>query len=59
MMPGKDGIETLREMKTLSDSKNVGTPVIMLTANAVAGARDQFITEYMIYERCSVKNHTR
>ena len=45
MMPDKDGIETLHEMKADSDNLNVGKPVIMLTANAVAGAREQFLAE--------------
>ena len=45
MMPGKDGIETLHEMKALKNSLNEKTPVIMLTANAIAGAREQFINE--------------
>ena len=44
-MPGMDGIETLRRMKHLYDNKNHGVPVIMLTANAVAGAREKFLEE--------------
>lgn len=42
-MPEMDGIETLREMKGLRENRNQDTPVIMLTANAVAGAREQFL----------------
>ena len=42
-MPGMDGIETLQKMKTLSHNKNRETPVISLTANAVSGAREQYI----------------
>ena len=42
-MPGIDGIETLKKMKELPHNLNKETPVISLTANAVSGAR----TEYM------------
>jgi CheY-like chemotaxis protein len=45
MMPGKDGIETLHELKEMNDSPNVDTPVISLTANAVSGAREVYIRE--------------
>ncbi|MBR1628204.1 MAG: response regulator [Lachnospiraceae bacterium] len=44
-MPGMDGIETLRRMKHSYENKNHGTPVIMLTANAMAGAREMFLEE--------------
>lgn len=43
MMPGKDGIQTLREMRFDSENKNLYTPIICLTANAVAGARDEYL----------------
>lgn len=43
MMPGKDGIETLHEMNADPDNKNKETPVICLTANAVAGAKEFYI----------------
>ncbi len=42
-MPGMDGIETLYAMKELEGNKNGETPVISLTANAVRGAREQYI----------------
>jgi len=41
-MPGMDGIETLAELKKLTDCPNANTPVIALTANAVAGAREEY-----------------
>ena len=44
-MPGLDGIETLREMKKLSPYVNDTTPVIALTANAISGAREQYMAE--------------
>ena len=44
-MPGMDGIETLQTMKKDDTSANVDTPVIVLTANAISGARENFIRE--------------
>ena len=43
MMPDKDGIETLKEMKECTDTPNLKTPVICLTANAVSGMREMYI----------------
>ncbi|WP_051650380.1 response regulator [Selenomonas sp. AB3002] len=43
MMPGKDGIETLKYMKSMPDNPNSGTPVISLTANAISGAREEYL----------------
>ena len=43
MMPGKDGIETLREMREDMNGLNSNTPAICLTANAISGAREQYI----------------
>ncbi len=45
MMPGKDGIETLHELKAKDSGPNLATPVICLTANAISGAREQYIEE--------------
>jgi len=42
MMPDKDGIETLVEMKGITDTPNIGTPVICLTANAISGMRKMY-----------------
>lgn len=46
-MPGMDGTETLHAMKALTRDENhsYGAPVIILTANVVAGAREEFISE--------------
>ena len=44
MMPGKNGIETLKELKAQTDSPNASTPVVCLTANAVSGARETYIS---------------
>ena len=43
MMPDKDGIETLREMKAIADNPNSKTPVVCLTANAISGMREKYI----------------
>ena len=42
-MPGIDGIETLHRMKELPHNLNKETPVISLTANAVSGARAEYM----------------
>ncbi|MBQ9565069.1 MAG: response regulator [Synergistaceae bacterium] len=41
-MPGMDGVETFRRMKDLPGNKNLKTPVIALTANAVSGAKEEY-----------------
>ncbi|MBR5637668.1 MAG: response regulator [Pseudobutyrivibrio sp.] len=43
MMPDKDGIETIKEMKECNDTPNQKTPVICLTANAISGMRETYI----------------
>ena len=43
MMPDKDGIETLAEMRGLKGTPNDETKVICLTANAISGMREMFI----------------
>ena len=43
-MPGMDGIETLAAMKKIKNNPNASTPVISLTANAISGAKEQYIT---------------
>ncbi len=45
MMPDKDGIETLHELKSIPDNPNISTPVVCLTANAVSGAREDYLKE--------------
>ena len=51
MMPEMDGVETLEHMKNLADNPNAQTPVIMLTANAIVGAKEEYIeagfTDYL------------
>ncbi|MBQ7479129.1 MAG: response regulator, partial [Selenomonadaceae bacterium] len=43
LMPRMDGIATLREMKRMPGHPNEDTPVISLTANAISGAREEYI----------------
>lgn len=43
MMPQMDGIEVLHRMQEMSDNKNKNTPVIMLTANAIMGAKEEYL----------------
>ncbi len=45
MMPVKDGIETLHELKSQPDPLNLTTPIICLTANAITGAREEYLAE--------------
>ncbi len=51
MMPEMDGIETLENMKRIADNPNRKTPVIMLTANAILGAKEEYMevgfTDYL------------
>ena len=43
MMPGMDGIETLKRAKEEGICKD--TPMIVLTANAIVGMREQYLSE--------------
>ncbi|MBE5881458.1 MAG: response regulator [Lachnospiraceae bacterium] len=45
MMPYMDGIETLKNIKAATDGPNIDTPVIVLTANAVSGAKEMYLQE--------------
>ncbi len=51
MMPVKDGIEALKEIRADRDRPNADTPAVCLTANVQEGAREQYIKagfdEYM------------
>ena len=42
-MPGMDGIETLETLRTLYPGKFKSTPIISLTANAIFGAREEYL----------------
>ena len=43
MMPVKDGIETLRDIKEDEKNPNSAVPAVCLTANAISGAREKYL----------------
>lgn len=45
MMPEMDGVETLHYIKELSDFPCQNTPIVVLTANAVSGAKEKYLSE--------------
>jgi len=45
MMPEMDGIETLHAMKKLADFPSKKAPVVILTANAIVGAKEKYFNE--------------
>ncbi|MCR4990070.1 MAG: response regulator [Lachnospiraceae bacterium] len=45
MMPDMDGIETFHNMQKLEGNMSKDAPVIMLTANAVGGAKELYLRE--------------
>ena len=45
MMPEMDGVETLHGIKALSECPCKDTPVVVLTANAVSGAKEAYLSE--------------
>ncbi|MBQ6555513.1 MAG: response regulator, partial [Firmicutes bacterium] len=51
MMPEPDGIQTFEQMQEKTDHMNIGTPVVVLTANAIVGAREMYLekgfTDYL------------
>lgn len=42
MMPDMDGIETFKRIRSQASGKNKNIPVIILTANALKGAREEY-----------------
>ncbi|MDO4188546.1 MAG: response regulator [Lachnospiraceae bacterium] len=42
LMPEMDGIEAMRLIKEQADGKNIDTPIIALTANALKGAYEEY-----------------
>ncbi len=43
LMPHMDGIETLQKMRESAENKNQAIPYIALTANAINGAREEYL----------------
>ena len=44
-MPDMDGVETFAAMRAQADGKNLETPVVCLTANAISGAREWYLEQ--------------
>ena len=44
MMPGMDGVETVKRLQTDKTHKCLDTPIVALTANAVSTAREMFMS---------------
>jgi CheY-like chemotaxis protein/HPt (histidine-containing phosphotransfer) domain-containing protein len=51
LMPVMDGIECFHRMRNMDNHPNIETPVIVLTANAILGAKEEYIqaglTDYL------------
>jgi HPt (histidine-containing phosphotransfer) domain-containing protein len=51
LMPVMDGVECLHQIHALKEHPNMTTPIIVLTANAIIGAREEYIqagfTDYL------------
>ncbi|MCR5666540.1 MAG: response regulator [Eubacterium sp.] len=45
MMPEMDGIEAFHRIKKQENGKNKQTPIVILTANAMQGAKEQYLKE--------------
>ena len=45
MMPEPDGVQTLHMIREDRDNENLSTPVVVLTANAIEGMREQYLSE--------------
>ena len=45
MMPEMDGVETLHYIKEFTDFPCQDTPIVVLTANAVSGAKEKYLAE--------------
>lgn len=45
MMPGMDGIETLKHIRAMESSLCKDIPIIALTANAILGVREMYLSE--------------
>jgi CheY-like chemotaxis protein/HPt (histidine-containing phosphotransfer) domain-containing protein len=45
LMPGMDGVECLHRLREMKGHPNVTTPIIVLTANAIIGAREEYLQD--------------
>ncbi|MCR5507317.1 MAG: response regulator [Lachnospiraceae bacterium] len=45
MMTGMDGVEAMKRIREISDGPCKDTPIIVLTANAIVGAREEYLAQ--------------
>lgn len=45
MMPQMDGVETMQRLKEMDNNASADAKIIVLTANAISGAREKYINE--------------
>ena len=45
MMPEMDGIETLHQIRDMDHNMSEGSPIIVLTANAISGMKEMYLNE--------------
>jgi CheY-like chemotaxis protein len=45
MMPGMNGVEAMHRIRELRNGHYQNIPIVVLTANAVSGAREMFLGE--------------
>ena len=45
MMPEMSGTELMEHIKSEKDGANYATPIVVLTANAVVGVREEYINK--------------
>ena len=43
MMPGMNGVQTRKNAMEDPDNLNIGTPMFMMTANALRGVREEYL----------------
>ena len=45
MMPGMDGVEAMKQIRAISDGPCKDTPIVVLTANAIVGSKEEYLTQ--------------
>ncbi len=45
MMPGMDGVEAMKRIRDISDGPCKDTPIIVLTANAIVGSKEEYLKQ--------------
>ena len=59
MMPGFDGVETLKQIREINNGMYQDLPIIALTANTISGAREMFRHEGFTSPRRQRQVHGR